>query len=88
MVWSVNLTEISPRKPCYDGSSAVTEKALGAGSSLRAVSHILSHQHTQTGTKPPTLPPNKSCLLIFQKKCSFGLMQTSCEPNTELLLLD
>lgn len=66
MVWSVTLTEISPRKPCHDGSSAVTEKALGAGSSLRAVSHILSHQHTQTGTNPSHDPQNKSCLLIFQ----------------------
>lgn len=54
MFWTVTITEISPRKPCYDGASAVTEKALGAGSSLRTVSHLLSHQHTQTGTESHT----------------------------------
>lgn len=47
MFWTV--TCISPRKPCYDGLTSVTEKALGAGSRLRTVSHLLPHQHTQTG---------------------------------------
>lgn len=51
MCWILTVTEISPRKPCYDGVTAVTEKALGAGSSLRTVSHLLPYQHTQTGTE-------------------------------------
>lgn len=54
MFWTVAVTGISPRKPCYDGAAAVTEEALGAGSSLRTVSHLLSHQHTQTGTETLT----------------------------------
>lgn len=55
MFWTV--TGISPRrKPCYDGATAVTEKALGAGSSLRTVSHLLSHQHAQTGGANDTGP--------------------------------
>lgn len=54
MLWTDTDTDVSPRKPCYDGATAVTEKALGAGSSLRTVSHLLSHQHTQTGTETDT----------------------------------
>lgn len=50
MVWTVT---VSTTKPCYDGATAVTEEALGAGSSLRPVSHLLPHQHTQTGTQTP-----------------------------------
>lgn len=54
MLWTVTVTGISPRKPCYDGATEVTEKALGAGSCLRTVSHLLSHQHSQTGTETLT----------------------------------
>lgn len=54
MFWTLTVTKISQRKPCYDGATAVTEKALGARSSLRAVSHLLSYQHTQAGTETRT----------------------------------
>lgn len=52
MFWTVTVTPgISSSKPCHDGAPAVTEKALGVGSSLWAVSYLLSHQHTETGTE-------------------------------------
>lgn len=60
MFWTVKVAGVSPRKPCYDGVTQVTEKALGAGSSLRTVSHLLSHQHTQTGTETHTEKKKKS----------------------------
>ena len=41
---------VSTGKSCYDGATAVTEKALGPGGGFRTFSHLLSHQHTQTGT--------------------------------------
>lgn len=42
----------SARKPCHDDdAAAVAEEALGAGSRLRTVPHLLSHQHTKTGTQ-------------------------------------
>lgn len=56
MCWTVTVTGVSPGKPCYDGATAVAEKALGAGSSLRTVSHLLSHQHTKTGGANYTRP--------------------------------
>lgn len=59
MFWTDTVTGTSPRKPCYDGATAVTEKALGAGCSLRTVSHLLSHQHAQTGTETPTTLKHK-----------------------------
>ncbi len=69
MFWTVTVTGISPRKPCYDGATAVTEEALGAGSSLRTVSHLLSHQHTQTGTKThTTLKHMFHCITNMGKK--------------------
>lgn len=42
----------SATKPCHDDdAAAVAEEAMGAGSRLRTVPHLLSHQHTKTGTQ-------------------------------------
>lgn len=54
-VWCVRLSLAFPQsKPCYDGATAATEKALGAGSRLWTLPHLLSDQHTQTGTETHT----------------------------------